>query len=446
MLVPRRTTPNRAPGPPGATGTAGNQQGVYIASVLRDRDSLFAGFVVSPRGLRFRLAETTSFEVAVCGVDSPRKACVDNLAAALSQPTSPPPTTPRPGGTPTAGSPPASPSSSPKPTTGSPRPTTTNPRASATPTATSTSNTNTVQIGGQVLVTATGSPTLTIQPLSQPVQPVLLKTESASWSFNVIPSALGAFDLAVHISVLQGANGPPLLPEQTISIPLEVYQTGGDRIATGASSFWKVVQQVAAVVGATGISVGAVATFLVRRVRRRRRASAAAVPAGLQPPYPTTPGVPARLSPAAWLPSASVGPSSSAWVPGSAWVPAPAWLPAATAAVPAAAGGLSAATGPAAAVATPAAGTSARAAAGRIPAATVAVRADSDAAAATAGATDPADGTAPAELNAGASPGPASSGRDGEAAGRSVPAMAVRSGQRRRPPSEPSRRLSPRGR
>ena len=287
------SSPNANPTSNPAAGPTDIDQGVYVASVLRNRDSLFAGFMVTPKGLRFRKAETTSFEVVVCGVDSTRKACEDNLAAALAQPPPPPttsvpvPTSHGPGATPTEGSPTPSPTQ----TTGSPSATPTS------PTATSTSNTNTVQIGGQVLVTATGSPTLTIQPLSQPVQPVLLKTESASWSFNVIPSVLGDFTLAVHISVLQGASGPLLLPEETVNIPIQVYQTGGDLIVSGAGSFWKVVQQVAAVLGATGISVGAVVTFLVRRVRRRRLAAAAAVPAGV-PASPVAAGYPAAPSPA----------------------------------------------------------------------------------------------------------------------------------------------------
>jgi hypothetical protein len=282
----------------GPTGSPVDDQGVYVASVLRDRNSLFAGFLVTPKGLKFRQAETTSFEVVVCGVDSSRKACVDNLAAALAEPSASA-TTIAPSGTPTVGSTPSATTTSPAPSTTSPAPTTTNPRPSASPTATSTSNTNTVQIGGQVLVTATGSPTLTIQPLSQPVQPVLLKTESASWSFNVIPSVLGDFTLAVHISVLQGASGPLLLPEQTVNVPVQVFQTGGDRIVSGASSFWKLVQQVAAVLGAAGVSLGAVVTFLVRRVRRRRAAVAAAVPAGVPSPptYPTSSGYPAAPMP-----------------------------------------------------------------------------------------------------------------------------------------------------
>jgi hypothetical protein len=310
------------PGPtPGATGgTTGFDQGVYVASVLRDRDALFAGFLVTPKGLRFRKSDTTSFEVVVCGVDSSRKACVDNLAAALAQPT-PSATTIAPSGT--VGATPSATTGSPSPsaTRTSPAPTTTNPRPSASPTATSTSNTSTVQIGGQVLVTATGSPTLTIQPLSQPVQPVLLKTESASWSFNVIPSVLGDFTLAVHISVLQGASGPLLLPEQTVNIPLQVFQTGGDRIVSGASSFWKVVQAVAAVLGATGISVGAVVTFLVRRVRRRRRAAAAAVPVGAPPTYPA--------------PSASGYPAASPAYPPPPAYPAPPVSPPAASPLPA---------------------------------------------------------------------------------------------------------------
>jgi hypothetical protein len=289
---PNNAQPTSNPGATiGPTGSPIDDQGVYVASVLRNRDSLFAGFLVTPKGLKFRKAETTSFEVVVCGVDSNRKACVDNLAAALAEPSASA-TTIAPSGTPTVGATPSA-------TRTSPAPTTTSPRPSATPTATSTSNTNTVQIGGQVLVTATGSPTLTIQPLSQPVQPVLLKTESAAWSFNVIPSVLGDVTLAVHISVLQGASGPLLLPEQTVNIPVQVFQTGGDRIVSGASSFWKVVQQVAAVLGAAGISLGAVVTFLVRRVRRRRRATAAAVPAGMPSPptYPAASGYPAATLP-----------------------------------------------------------------------------------------------------------------------------------------------------
>jgi hypothetical protein len=286
----------------GGSATPVNEQGFYVASVLRDRDSLFAGFVVTPKSLRFRLAETASFDVVVCGADSPRQACVDNLAAALAQTASPTPSpTLNPAGTP---SPSATTS---RTSTSTTRPSATTRPPSATPTP--SSKTDVVQIGGQVQVTATGSPSLTIEANSQTVQPVLIPTESASWSFNVIPNALGTFDLAVHISVLQGAAGPPLLPEQAITIPLEVYQTSGDRIATGASSFWKLVQQVVAVLGATGVSVGAVVAFLVRRVRRRRRANAAAFAggaspagAGYPPPDPGGYPPPQPQSPAGYTP------------------------------------------------------------------------------------------------------------------------------------------------
>jgi hypothetical protein len=283
-------------GPIGANPPGGvTDQGVYIASVLHNRDSLFAGFVITPKSLKFRLATTTSFDVVVCGADSPRKVCMDNLAAALAQQT-PAPSSTTATSTPTVGATP-SPGGSGTPT-GSPSATT--PPPSGTPTTSSTSNTTTVQIGGQVVVTVTGDPSLTIQSNSQTSQPVLLKTESASWSFNVIPSAEGTFYLIAHISVLQGANGPPLLPEQTALIPLEVYQTPTDRITSDASSFWKLVQEIATVLGATGISVSAVAVYLVRRVRRRRRERAAAVAAG----GPVPPGTPPSPYPQASAPPA----------------------------------------------------------------------------------------------------------------------------------------------
>jgi hypothetical protein len=308
---------------PGQTGsptpTGIDDQGVYIASVLRNRDSLFAGFVVTPKNLRFRLAATTTFEVVVCGADSPRKTCADNLAAALAQQTAEPSAT----SAPTVGSPPsatATPTGT-STTTATGTPSTTTRPPSGTPTTSSTSNTNTIQIGGQVLVTVTGDPSLTIQSNSQANQPVLLKTESASWSFNVIPSAVGAFSLVAHVSVLQGANGPPLLPEQTVIIPLDVYQTPTDRITSDASSFWKVIQEVAAVLGAAGISVSAVAVYLVRRARRRRERAVAAggpVPPGFPPspypqaragyPPPTPSGYPAQRTPA--YPQQPVPPSA----------------------------------------------------------------------------------------------------------------------------------------
>src|SRR5262249_3187816 len=104
---PNSTQPTSNPGTTvGPTGSPLDDQGVYVASVLRNRDSLFAGFLVTPKGLKFRKAETASFEVVVCGVDSSRKACVDNLAAALAQPSASA-TTIAPSGTPTVGATPS---------------------------------------------------------------------------------------------------------------------------------------------------------------------------------------------------------------------------------------------------------------------------------------------------------------------------------------------------
>jgi len=97
-----------------------------------------------------------------------------------------------------------------------------------------------------------------------------------SWEWLVTPHKTGSFTLQVHLTVLQGGTGSALLPDQTVDIPIQVNQTSENTLA----SIWNGIKEFSLVLGASGVSLGAIIVFVVRRIRRRREPAAAGAATG----------------------------------------------------------------------------------------------------------------------------------------------------------------------
>ena len=94
------------------SGSQGSNQGAYVASVLKDRDFLFDGFVVTPRGFRNELNKPLAVKVSVCGALARSGDC--NISASAI----PPGVLPTPSATSTFAATPAATSAAPRQSSG----------------------------------------------------------------------------------------------------------------------------------------------------------------------------------------------------------------------------------------------------------------------------------------------------------------------------------------
>jgi hypothetical protein len=230
----------------------GSDQSLYVASALQDRNFLFDGFVVTHRTVSTGVNQALTVLVEVCGSQAASHDCQTYRRGLPSELTD------------------ASPSASSSPT----------PSATSSASPTAPANPDLVRLGGLIKTTLTSPMPGQIQAESTEQQPVLTSTESASWEWVVTPTATGSYTLQVHLSVLQGSTGAALLPDQTVDISLDVHQTNENTV----QGVWNGIKEFAVVLGASGVTLGAIIAFVARRLRRRKTPAGAAPLTG--PPSP----------------------------------------------------------------------------------------------------------------------------------------------------------------
>jgi hypothetical protein len=208
----------------------------YQLAVLAEREVLFGGYIVAVREVSVPIDEPFTFTVRVCGTES---TCA--LTAA------PPPEGGEGGegvGTSQGG------------------------------------GTAEIKVGGQVSATLTTDMPGQVDANTRTEQPIVTSTDEAEWEWRLRPSQDGQFLLTVHFSVLRQGSDEALLPDQKYVVPLTVRSTAGHT----ARSAWLGLKELIGLLSAAGVSLAAVVTWVVRRMTRRKRASApttANEPAGL---------------------------------------------------------------------------------------------------------------------------------------------------------------------
>jgi hypothetical protein len=204
-----------------------------IVVALADRGLGFAGFVVIPGPLTMAMNDSITVTVTVCGSQATSALCiVDSGRPAASAPA---------GAGPQGGRVRAELSAQPSPATAHPGSTATSGRTGSSP------------------ITRISSKDPELQLMSDP-------TASATWTWLVTPDQLGPYTLTVHLTSQHGIT-PVALPEQTMTIPLDVHEPR----ATSGSSMVDKLFLVALVV--CGLVVLTLALFVGAAIRRRRRAA-----------------------------------------------------------------------------------------------------------------------------------------------------------------------------
>lgn len=79
-----------------------------------------------------------------------------------------------------------------------------------------------MRIGGQVRVRATTDIPGDLTPESADVQPIIAATDVGTWLWSIRPAAPGEFTVRVFITVLYADTGTPLLPEESVAVPVFV--------------------------------------------------------------------------------------------------------------------------------------------------------------------------------------------------------------------------------
>ena len=223
------------------TGSAGIDQGQFVASALTDREFLFDGYVVAVDDLSMPVDDTYVLNVRICGS---RLTCVpaSQVPDVLAKPSA----------TPSSATPSSNPTSTP----------------TATPTATATPEPPgpgeaTVRVGGMIRTRLTSDMSGTITPIGTEVQPVLTPDDRATWEWKITPNKSGEYQLRLHITLLRADTDQPLITDQTIDIPLTVRQTA----ANTANQVYGGVKEMLTLLSAGWRERGRGARLVIRSVR-----------------------------------------------------------------------------------------------------------------------------------------------------------------------------------
>lgn len=126
-------------------------------------------------------------------------------------------------------------------------------------------------VGAYMSAALSGAMPGQIVGLSQPVQPVILDTDSATWSWEVDPSEAGTFDLTLTVTPLLANTRTPLEAAVPYPIRLTVTESTGQRLSTIAVKWGgSFIDRLAEVLGALGLTAAGIATWFWQRVRKRR--------------------------------------------------------------------------------------------------------------------------------------------------------------------------------
>jgi hypothetical protein len=226
------------PPQPPDPGITGDRPGRVIV-VLADRGLGFAGFVVIPGPLSMALYDSITVTITVCGSQARSAGCVvDSVRPSAGTAASAPTGAVRPDGHVTAylSANPSDSAAHPG-STGAPGPTDFRPFGTTT------------RISSE-------------DPESQPISD---SAASATWAWLVTPDQMGPYTLTVHLTSEHG-NTKLALPEQTITIPLNVHKP---REGSGSSIVDKLFLLALVL---CGLVVLTLALFVVASIRRRRRA------------------------------------------------------------------------------------------------------------------------------------------------------------------------------
>jgi hypothetical protein len=219
-------TTGRVTAKPGAQPcTPASPQAEYQCAIIMDRSALTRGTAMLQQSISIPLGQTYEFEVTICGDQA--------LACALA----------------------AEPVPSPLP--------------AAAPVANAGAGRQ-LWVGASMSVVLTGNMPGQITSQAATVQPVISESDAASWSWELDPSQAGTFQLTLSVTPLLANTDTPLEAAIPYPIRLKVTETTGQQLTHAVSSGSSLIERLAEVLGAAGITIAGIATWTWQRVRKRR--------------------------------------------------------------------------------------------------------------------------------------------------------------------------------
>jgi hypothetical protein len=94
--------------------------------------------------------------------------------------------------------------------------------------------------GSRIKVKAAVDADAEVTQLSGDVQPVIEPADAAMWTWNIKPKETGRFSITLTLTTLRQDKDEPLLPDRTVTIPLEVSLTitHGVKSTSGSLAIW----------------------------------------------------------------------------------------------------------------------------------------------------------------------------------------------------------------
>ena len=118
--------------------------------------------------------------------------------------------------------------------------------------------------GALVAARLAGDGSVRIEPQSPERQPVVAPGDHGVWKFAVSAEKPGRRDLTLTVVVYRGASDEPLATSGPFTVPVHVRATFGYRLEQAGGA-------VTGLLAFVGVSGGVAFTWLLRRVRRKRR-------------------------------------------------------------------------------------------------------------------------------------------------------------------------------
>lgn len=221
-------------------------QADYNSSIALDRTSLADGYIKYPGAISAYVNKSTVHTVRICG---PEAGASDPGCSNHSDP--PPQANGQNGEGPVASS------TAPPPKTGP------------------------VKTGARVQVRLSSTMPGEVSPVSTEIQPIVERTDTAEWHWNIKPQKSGMYIVTATITTLAEDTNEPLVPDRTVVTTIQASETPGSILAKAGQRVSTFFTSLFGIMSSLGLTAVLIASWLARnrtrrRLRHRKRAAVAA--------------------------------------------------------------------------------------------------------------------------------------------------------------------------
>jgi hypothetical protein len=126
-------------------------------------------------------------------------------------------------------------------------------------------------VGARILATLAGNLPGQIYSISLGVQPIIARTDRATWMWTLIPSRAGTFNLILTFTPLSATSDSPLIASVSFPVRVMVIASTSQSVSAAFGSFFNKLKELATMFDALGFStIGGISLWLYQRAKRRR--------------------------------------------------------------------------------------------------------------------------------------------------------------------------------